>query len=235
MASDAAVGRFAGPAPVASWRHTARLAAIFLVIGLGGALLRLRASGTTSTPSAHPPLAMLYLSLIATEWILFRAILVGLRSTGTPWRTLLGGSSSGRHAATSDAVLGALLGGAYVSAVWAAGHSAGQAAATSALLPRGALEAALWVVLSASAGFCEEIAFRGYFQTQLEALTRSKGTALVLQALLFGAAHGYQGLASAAAIAAYGGALGALALWRRSVRAGIVAHAVTDLALGLLG
>jgi CAAX protease family protein len=233
MASRAAAGSFGGPAPIASWRHTARLTAIFLAIGVGGAAVHLRGSGAGSTPAGHPHLAMLYLSLIATEWVLFRAVVAGVRAAGTPWRTLLGRAST---AWTTDTALGALVGAGYVAAVWGVRlFAGGQAAADIALLPRGALETILWVVLSASAGFCEEIAFRGYFQTQFEALTRSKGAALVMQAILFGAAHAYQGLGSALAIAIYGAAFGALALWRRSLRPGIVAHGLTDLALGLLG
>jgi membrane protease YdiL (CAAX protease family) len=101
------------------------------------------------------------------------------------------------------------------------------------LLPQGALETALWVALSLSAGFCEEIAFRGYFQRQFEAFTRSRTVALLLQAALFGIAHGYQGWRSALAIAGYGVLFGALAIWRENLRPGILAHALTDLVLGL--
>ena len=56
-----------------------------------------------------------------------------------------------------------------------------------------------------------------------------------MQAALFGIAHAYQGLWSVLAIAAYGVVFGALALWRGSLRAGMVAHAVTDVLLGLGG
>jgi CAAX protease family protein len=235
MAAHAAVGSFGGPAPVASWRHTARMTAIFLAIGVTGAALHLRAGGAPAAPAVHPHLAVLYLSLIATEWMLFRGIVAGLRSTGTAWQALLGRASPAWTAVSGDVAVGVLVATGYVSAAWAVGHSAGHAVAEGALLPQGALETALWIALSASAGFCEEIAFRGYFQAQFEALTRSKTAALILQAALFGAAHAYQGLGSAVAIAAYGAAFGGLALWRRSLRPGIVAHALTDLALGLLG
>jgi membrane protease YdiL (CAAX protease family) len=114
-------------------------------------------------------------------------------------------------------------------------HSADHAEVGRSLLPQGVTESVLWILLSLSAGFCEEITFRGYFQRQFEALTGSKGVALVMQAALFGIAHAYQGLWSALAVTAYGALFGAIALWRGSLRAGMVAHALTDVLLGLGG
>ena len=107
-------------------------------------------------------------------------------------------------------------------------------AAAQLLLPRGWLEVGLWIGLSLSAAFCEELTFRGYFQIQFGAFTRSPAAGLVLQALLFGVAHAYQGPRSVILIALYGALFGAVALWRRSLRPGMVAHALTDLVLGLL-
>jgi CAAX protease family protein len=66
-----------------------------------------------------------------------------------------------------------------------------QAASIQSFLPRGGLESAMWIALSLSAGFCEELVFRGYAQRQFEALTHSRWIALCLQAVLFGVSHGY--------------------------------------------
>lgn len=52
----------------------------------------------------------------------------------------------------------------------------------------------LWIVMALSAGFCEELIFRGYLQRQISDLTDSAVAAVLLQALLFGLAHGYQGI-----------------------------------------
>jgi len=92
----------------------------------------------------------------------------------------------------------------------------------------------LWVLLSISAGFSEELVFRGYLQRQLTALTGSVTVALLLQSALFGIAHGYQGWRSCMAIAVYGALFTMLALWRRSLRPGMTAHAWTDIVGGLL-
>lgn len=48
-------------------------------------------------------------------------------------------------------------------------------------------------------------------------------------------AHGYQGVQACLAIAIYGVPFTLLALWRKSLRPGMIAHAWTDMAGGLLG
>jgi len=62
------------------------------------------------------------------------------------------------------------------------------------ILPRDWYEIVLWVAVSISAGICEEIVFRGYFQKQLAAYTGSMVVAVVLQGILFGVGHSYQGM-----------------------------------------
>src|SRR5262249_39037875 len=108
------------------------------------------------------------------------------------------------------------------------------AASISRLLPNGAAESALWVLLSISAGICEEFVFRGYLQRQLTAFTGHPSIGLLLQSAVFGIAHGYQGLRASLVVALYGALFTALALWRKSLRPGMMAHAWTDIAGGLL-
>jgi membrane protease YdiL (CAAX protease family) len=105
----------------------------------------------------------------------------------------------------------------------------GDAASINSLLPEQPIELVLWVVLSISAGFCEEVIFRAYFQKQFAALTRSVWIALFLQAGLFGISHGYQGAAAALKISIFGVLFGVFAWWRKSIRPGIIAHALTDI------
>ena len=50
---------------------------------------------------------------------------------------------------------------------------------------------------------------------------------------LFGVSHGYQGIVSCARITLYGVLFGLLALWRRSLRPGMIAHAMTDVLAGV--
>ena len=101
------------------------------------------------------------------------------------------------------------------------------------MLPHGPLEIALWVALSMSAGFSEELTFRGYFSAQFHALTGSAPLALVLQAVLFGVTHGYQGVRACCTITLYGLLMGLLAKVRGSLRPGMIVHAWTDIAAGI--
>jgi membrane protease YdiL (CAAX protease family) len=106
--------------------------------------------------------------------------------------------------------------------------------AIRSLLPQTALEMAAWVVLSFTAGVCEEIMFRGYFLRQFSAWTGSVAAGIILQGIFFGLDHGYQGWKLMTVIAVYGTMFGLLARWRRSVRPGMFAHFAQDAAGGLL-
>ena len=111
----------------------------------------------------------------------------------------------------------------------------GHAASIQTFLPRRAGEILLWVGVSVSAGVCEELVFRGYFQRQFEVFTRSRWIALFLQAALFGISHGYQGLEACVKIAIFGAFYGLLALWRGSLRPGMIAHGGSDILSGIFG
>ena len=85
------------------------------------------------------------------------------------------------------------------------------------------------MLVALSAGFCEELVFRGYFQRQFHALTGSAAAAVGLQALVFGVGHFYEGAWAVAQITAYGLLFGLLAAWRKSLRPGMLAHAWSDI------
>lgn len=87
--------------------------------------------------------------------------------------------------------------------------------------------------MSVSAGICEKLVFRGYFQRQFQVFTHSKWIALFLQAALFGISHGYQGLEASVKIALFGALYGLFALWRGSLRPGMIAHAGGDILSGI--
>ena len=94
--------------------------------------------------------------------------------------------------------------------------------------PLGAIEVTLWVIMSMTAGFCEELVFRGYFQKQFLALSRNAAFAVLAQAVLFGIGHWYQGVRQVILISLLGALYGILAQWRKSLRPGIIAHAWAD-------
>ncbi|PYX43065.1 MAG: CPBP family intramembrane metalloprotease [Acidobacteria bacterium] len=76
--------------------------------------------------------------------------------------------------------------------------------------------------------------FRGYLQGQFTAWTGSAYAGLVLQALVFGLAHGYQGARLMTVIAVFGCLFGLLAQWRQSLRPGMIAHFLQDASAVLL-
>jgi membrane protease YdiL (CAAX protease family) len=102
------------------------------------------------------------------------------------------------------------------------------------MMPQTPSEVVLWILLSLTAGFCEEVIFRGYLQRQFSALTRSFVGGIGLQAIAFGLFHTYLGWKLMLIITAYGACYGLLAHWRRSLRPGMLVHALGDIASGLI-
>jgi membrane protease YdiL (CAAX protease family) len=96
------------------------------------------------------------------------------------------------------------------------------------------MEIALWVMLSITAGICEEAVYRGYLQKQFMALTSSVPAGIILSALAFGLAHSYQGFTRVLTIGVMGAMGGILAYWCRSVRPGMIAHATQDVLAAFL-
>jgi membrane protease YdiL (CAAX protease family) len=102
------------------------------------------------------------------------------------------------------------------------------------LAPTNGTEVAAWFLLCVIAGIAEEAIFRGYLQRQFTAWARgAAAVGVALSALLFGAAHGYQGARNMIMLAVFGVLFSLLALFRRSLRAGIFAHSWHDLIAGL--
>ena len=226
------------PAPrlIAPIAHTIALVLLFLVMAAGGAIFQQRAAAHATTLPAPSRPTTLYLSLIAMEWgLVVYVVRGGLRRTGTSLRDVVGGRWSRPRDVVRDVVVALAAWGVWTLFSWIASHAAGpeHAASMRSLLPRHPIDLALWVALSLSAGFAEELVFRGYLFTQFRALTRSTALALIMQSVLFGVSHGYQGVRACVTISVYGLFFGALALMKRSLRPGMIAHAWTDIAAGL--
>ena len=182
----------------------------------------------------------MYFTTIIFELILLGYVwLFGLRPKGKRLRDLIGG----KWARADDVVIDigvAMLFWMVVITVLVIlslllGRNSVGLKAIKTLLPQGAIELALWVLLSATAGFCEEVVFRGYLQRQFLALTRNVPAAVACQAILFGAVHGYQGVKGAITITIYGALFGILAVLRKSLRPGMIQHAGQDILAGVLG
>jgi len=222
---------------IAPVRHTVILIAILFAIAAYGVYSQRSAAANGPGPAARGSMLPLYLSLIAAEWGLLRFVVArGLRRGGTSFRELLGMRwSSWRDVVRDVAIAAAAWAG------WLAINAAserfvgpGSAKGLATFLPRGPAEAAAWIVLSISAGVCEEAVYRGYLQQQFEALSGSPAAAVVGQGVIFGISHAYQGVTNVVVIAVLGALYGLLARWRKSLKPGMILHAWMDIFGGLL-
>ena len=237
MATAVLPKRGSRPTAIAPWWHTALLIAFFAIMAVAGARLRHAAGARADLIDHRPNAASLYVGLIIGEWgLVYYIWKAGLRRTGTTMAQLVGGAWASPRMVFLDGFLALATWTLWRSIAWLCSiwFGAAHAASISHLLPRGVAESILWVFLSISAGISEELVFRGYLQRQLTVFTGRAPVALLIQAAVFGIAHGYQGWQSCFLIAVYGALFTSLALWRHSLRPGMIAHAWTDIAGGLL-
>jgi membrane protease YdiL (CAAX protease family) len=173
--------------------------------------------------------------MIVVQWSL-AAYVCRVGRPRSALRSLVGKTWSTFGRACTDVAL-ALSGWLLIKAVelaWIRLLGLHDGTAVMAMLPRSSGERLAWVAVSASAGFSEELVYRGYLQTQLMAFTGRPAVAIAIQAALFAIAHGDQGSGAVVRLSLYGLAFGVVAWWRRSLLAGIVCHVWTDVASGLL-
>ena len=172
-----------------------------------------------------------YAATLVYEVVLLGYVwLLGLMLRKVPLRELIGG----RWANVKDFFLDvgiALLfwlavAGMLVFAHFELGFSGVDAA--KSMYPQTVIELVVFIVLAVFAGFCEEIIFRGYFQRQFTAWTGNVAAGVVLQAIVFGSAHMYQGWKGVLVITVYGAMFGALAALCKSLRPGIIQHCTQD-------
>ncbi len=209
---------------VAPLWHT--LGLLMILLGICLALMHMRSRG-----QQHGNV-LLYLFVIISEWALSFYIWIGGMLPGaTRLRDLVGGRWSNIKDVLRDIALAAafwmVVTSIAVFAIFVSGPS--HTKPIGFLDPRGGAEITLWVAMSVTAGFCEELVYRGYLQRQFLAWTGEVVSAVLAQGVLFGVAHWYQGLKMVIVIAVLGILFGMLAYWRKSLRPGMIAHAWGDI------
>lgn len=222
--------------PVAPAWHTAILLAY-----LGGItwLSAASAPGDGPVPTVSRP--AIYVSVLVLQWLLFALTFWGLRLRGVSIGALLAYRWS-RWKGLLRCVL--LAAGCWV-AVFAGIAQALEALGLrdpaeskrimEMLLPRGPLEIAIWTGVALTAGFVEEVVFRGYLQRQWSAWCRNHVAGISISAFIFGAGHLYQGVVSATMIFVIGLCFGLFAYAARSLVPGVLAHAAQDFYAGIFG
>ena len=230
--TSASVSSAAPSAPIASALHTIALIAFLAVWAYFGRERAIHMRAQTS-----PNHLLMYLPTLAMEWSVFGYIVWGVRKRGISLRELVGPRwSKGKEnlkdlgiAAVFELVAVIVLGGiAHLLRVDPQGQS------MRFMMPVGTLELLVWVLLSLTAGICEETVFRGYFQRQFIGWTGNTTVAILISAVLFGAGHIYQGWKQTIVIAVFGAMFGTLAVIRRSLKPGMMAHSFQDAAAGII-
>ncbi len=210
------------------WHTFAVLAAIFAQ----SIRAYLRADAMRS--DLHLDRIKLYERTILVEWLMFGLVLVGLWLYGSSPLAVVGERWRSLKDFLRDMGIGFLFLITTIAITSLFGHDKPADRAISFLLPQSKTEIALWILVSLSAGICEEAVYRGYLQKQFAAFTRSVPIGIVVSALLFASAHSYQGLKRATSIALLGIMAGVLAHWRGTTRPGMSAHALQDTLGGLI-
>jgi hypothetical protein len=174
--------------------------------------------------------------VLVWEWLTVAFIAWGVRRRDHPLASLIGGSWATGRAILRDVGIAVLflIGSSMILGLLQFALRNRPTLAVRNLLPQTALETVVWILLAATAGFCEEIIFRGYLQQQLGCIAHNPIAGLFLQAVAFGVCHGYQGTKSMFVLAVYGCLFGLLARQQRSLRPGMVAHFLQDGVGGLV-
>jgi membrane protease YdiL (CAAX protease family) len=217
--------------PVAGASHTVVLVAILL----GAASLMYFSTGRLHV-AGHANRISFYITTMAWEWALTAYVLFGVRRYGKSLDEVTGArwKSAGEVFRDVGIAIGFWIVALCVLAATALSlHFRGSKETLSALAPEGVAQITTWILLCVTAGFCEETIFRGYLQKQFIAWTGNAAVGVFLSAVIFGLCHIYQGPKAAVVITVYGLLFGILAQSRKSMRPGMMTHALHDTVSGL--
>jgi membrane protease YdiL (CAAX protease family) len=103
------------------------------------------------------------------------------------------------------------------------------------LLPRTSREFQTFTGVAVTAGFCEEVLFRGFLMGYLVSVTGSLWLAIALSSLVFGAGHAYQGVKGVTATTLAGLGFAGVYVFTGSLVYSMAIHALVDINAGVLG
>ncbi|WP_430387281.1 CPBP family intramembrane glutamic endopeptidase [Dyella sp. 20L07] len=232
---------FERPRQIASWWHLAGYVLVVMGIAAWGFQSQQAGHGGSAPTDSkqlgeHGAALWFYLSAALGDLAFLYYCWMGVHHHGGTFETLTGGRWRSVTDVAKDVAMALpfwLLWEAVAFGVWRLlGPS--DALSIDALLPQSVPEIFAWIGVSIVAGFTEEIQSRGYLQQQLHALSGNIVAAILGQAVFFGLLHSYQGWKSVIVITTLGILYGALAVYRRNLRASILAHAWSDIWEGWL-
>jgi CAAX protease family protein len=212
--------------PIAPWWHTVL---VLTPIAIGS----VASAYQHGLPNANLPglshRLSSYFTVLVVEWVGVFLVWLALRWRGLTMGSLISGSWQPRRAFLKDLGLAIGFMVVVIPTVGALAYllGANDNSAIPNIPPKTLFELLIFLGLAASAGFAEELIFRGYLTQQFSAWTGSYSIAVILQGIFFGLAHGFYGKAMLA-VMVQGWLLGLLAYWRKSLRPGMLAHGLQD-------
>jgi len=215
--------------------HTAGLIGILVLAVVFGAWFQRQGGPKSGLAPDHRSVIGIYVTALLLDWALFYYVWAFASRSGTTFQQIVGGRWADAKSIARDVAIAIPFWVVWQATALLMHRLLGPNTAKSigSLLPQGPSEIAVWIAVCATAGFCEEFVFRGYLQQQLQAWTGRTTLALLIQSVCFGIAHAYQGIKNVVVITMLGALYGLLALWRRSTRPGMLAHAWSDVYGGL--
>jgi len=215
---------------------------IFLVVGLvipwrGHARMRqfMALPEVTSRDRVKMYLATILFQWLLTAFVAWRAFARGLSSRE------LGISSAASFPLLAVTIAGAAL---IAAAHWANVRRMARSDHPNAerlralglrLFPRSNSELSLFIVLSLTAGICEEFLFRGFVMAALFRAGLAAWLVVILSSAMFGVAHLYQGKGGSLGTGILGTLFALVRLVYRSLLPAVVWHAVLDIVAGIAG
>jgi uncharacterized protein len=219
---------------IAPWYHTVLLLLILTALAWWGIhvnkMSAVPPSGEHQAAQQHGQ-ALAYVINIASEWLLLLFIWAGVNNR-KGLRGLTGGRWTSWRQVGIDVAIAAPFWVLWTATARFTWYLIGPPKGPHGPLnfpPHGLMDISAWLALSATAGVCEEIMYRGYLQQQFGAITGSASVGLLVQAALFGLGHTYQGWKPVFVISILGLLYGLLVQWRRNLRSAMIAHAWSDM------
>ena len=209
--------------PIAPWWHTVLIVGFFLT-----APIFLGSLG----PSGRVELTIGYILVLEIQWGMVLMCVIGFAMRNhNPLEVVLERGVPvhlGRNAFYGILALVAMLVVDVLVAVilpWGRHRSQGR-------IPQTASEVLLLAAIAISAGITEEFIFRGYLLRQFSALPGGQAMPVVLQAIVFAAAHGYaQSPAGVVQKFVFAVLMAWLTRRQRSLTAAIICHSLNDFLL----
>jgi membrane protease YdiL (CAAX protease family) len=232
LESEAPAEAHVRPEAVAPWPHTLFILAVLALWAMYGA----RYSPVAMI--AAMPRSVFYASEMVLEYLIVGSTIAGLYHRRQFIAGVLGNLRA--HNVLGEIGKGFLvyLGG--LAAILVVGlllwptHLLHKNAGISAIAPHSRVDVPVWILVSLTAGVCEEFIFRGYLLRQFRRWFGSAWIAIGLSALLFGCMHFYEGVAAAIQICGLGAFFGYIAVRRDNLRQVMIAHFFQDAITGLV-